>query len=202
MKFPVILADPPWPYRNYKAAVHGAASSSYSTMSLGDICGLPVAEWADDDCACFLWCTAPQEAQGCHLDVLDAWGFRPVTRAFSWVKTYRHGGLYMGFGRYTRSGIESVWLGVRGRITKALKNRDTREVLLAPVARHSQKPEEVQDRIEGLLDGPYLELFATRERPGWTCWGLGTGFRLDARGVHAYNPDDGQAAGEETINVP
>ena len=43
--------------------------------------------------------------------------------------------------------------------------------VIAPNLRHSQKPDAIHDRIEALLDGPYLELFARRERPGWTCLG-------------------------------
>jgi N6-adenosine-specific RNA methylase IME4 len=47
--------------------------------------------------------------------------------------------------------------------------------VLSPVVaqrrKHSQKPEEVYDRIEALVDGPYLEMFARQSRPGWKAWG-------------------------------
>jgi MT-A70 len=36
---------------------------------------------------------------------------------------------------------------------------------------HSRKPDEVYERIERLVEGPYLELYARRERPGWVSWG-------------------------------
>jgi N6-adenosine-specific RNA methylase IME4 len=36
---------------------------------------------------------------------------------------------------------------------------------------HSRKPDEMIPLIEGLLDGPYLELFSREKRPGWTCVG-------------------------------
>lgn len=39
------------------------------------------------------------------------------------------------------------------------------------VMAHSRKPEDVQDRIEQLFDGPYVELFARRQRSGWLCLG-------------------------------
>ena len=39
------------------------------------------------------------------------------------------------------------------------------------VGEHSVKPAEVHERIERLLAGPYLELFARKDRPGWLTWG-------------------------------
>ena len=36
---------------------------------------------------------------------------------------------------------------------------------------HSRKPDEQYAKIERLYDGPYLELFARRARPGWDVWG-------------------------------
>jgi N6-adenosine-specific RNA methylase IME4 len=45
------------------------------------------------------------------------------------------------------------------------------EVVFAPVGRHSEKPDEVRRRIERLVQGPYLELFARKPVPGWTTWG-------------------------------
>jgi N6-adenosine-specific RNA methylase IME4 len=43
--------------------------------------------------------------------------------------------------------------------------------LSAKVGRHSEKPEEFYKIVEELSAGPYLELFARRRRPGWTCIG-------------------------------
>jgi N6-adenosine-specific RNA methylase IME4 len=36
---------------------------------------------------------------------------------------------------------------------------------------HSRKPDQVRERIERLVDGPYIELFARETRDGWDCWG-------------------------------
>lgn len=45
---------------------------------------------------------------------------------------------------------------------------------------HSAKPDEFFEIVEALCPGPYLELFARRPRPGWTCLGneLGTTFQI------------------------
>jgi hypothetical protein len=42
---------------------------------------------------------------------------------------------------------------------------------------HSAKPQHFYDLIERVSPGPYLELFARKERAGWTTWGdeLGSG---------------------------
>ena len=45
------------------------------------------------------------------------------------------------------------------------------KLLLAPRREHSRKPEEAYGRIERLLPGPYLELFARHSRPGWDGFG-------------------------------
>ena len=48
---------------------------------------------------------------------------------------------------------------------------DVHQVVIAPVGEHSEKPDEVYRRIERLYRGPYLELFARKEREGWKTWG-------------------------------
>jgi N6-adenosine-specific RNA methylase IME4 len=36
---------------------------------------------------------------------------------------------------------------------------------------HSAKPEAFYDLVESVSPGPYLELFARRQRLGWDTWG-------------------------------
>lgn len=36
---------------------------------------------------------------------------------------------------------------------------------------HSRRPDEQYDLVEACSTGPYLELFARGERPGWAVWG-------------------------------
>jgi hypothetical protein len=50
-----------------------------------------------------------------------------------------------------------------------------REVILEPVRQHSRKPEALRARIERYCAGPYAELFARSERPGWAAWGFEVG---------------------------
>jgi N6-adenosine-specific RNA methylase IME4 len=72
-------------------------------------------------------------------------------------------------GHVTRLGSEPVLLGLRGSPIRL--HNDVRQVVIAPIGEHSEKPEEVRRRIERLYPGPYLELFGRKEAPGWSVWG-------------------------------
>jgi hypothetical protein len=54
-------------------------------------------------------------------------------------------------------------LGRRGR--PPIKARDVRELIVTPRRKHSQKPDEQYERIERLVDGPYIELGAEMTAP-------------------------------------
>ena len=57
-KYGIIYADPPWRYNMSRG--HGVAENHYPTMSIEEICALPVADIAAEDSALFLWGTFPQ----------------------------------------------------------------------------------------------------------------------------------------------
>ena len=123
---------------------------------------------AAPDCALFLWAVAPLLPGALHL--IEDWGFTYKTVAFTWVKQNPAGaGFHKGMGYWTRANPEICLLATRGHPSRLA--RDVDQLVIAPRGRHSAKPEEVPARIERLVAGPYLELFARRERPGWTVWG-------------------------------
>jgi N6-adenosine-specific RNA methylase IME4/ParB-like chromosome segregation protein Spo0J len=174
-KFKVIYADPPWSFEVYSGkGKQRSAERHYDTSSLEAIKALPVAPLAADDCALFLWGVWP-ELPGA-LDVIRAWGFEYKTVAFVWVKmTNGEGvepdgkGLHWGMGYWTRANTEFCLLATKGAPLRLAA--DVHQVVLAPVGEHSAKPEEVRMRIERLLAGPYLELFAREPHPYWCVWG-------------------------------
>ena len=84
-KYQVIVADPPWQYRNKKTGVSmsSGASSKYPTLSLKEICDLPVTTISEKDCILFLWGTTPLADY--PFEVMKAWGFQYKTKIY-WRK--------------------------------------------------------------------------------------------------------------------
>lgn len=184
MRYNVILADPPVPFETWGKRPGGidsrAAEAHYSTMTWDDLgaIGPALQSVAAADCVLFLWLCQPLLLE--TLEMAKEWGFDYKTKAFSWVKTYvgSPSTFFVGMGYWTRANTEDVLLFTRGnprridkRVYQVLATLETPAVI-APMTRHSEKPEEVQDRIERLCAGPYIELFARRRRPGWTCLGM------------------------------
>lgn len=179
MQFRAISIDPPVPYE--RTSGQGVANKAYTLMTWQDLkdLGPLIKAVAAPDCAIFLWTCPPLLME--TVDMVKAWGFQYKTKAFTWVKCYRDGGMYVGLGSYTRANSEDVWLLSNGTPKRKSKNvlqvamtrEETPEVetIIAPIQKHSKKPEVIQDRIEALVDGPYLELFARRQRAGWVTVG-------------------------------
>jgi N6-adenosine-specific RNA methylase IME4 len=175
-KYAAIYADPPWAYLVWSAKGPGrSAEQHYDTMTEEDICALPVADIAAKDCALFLWVTWPTLQQA--MRTIERWGFTYKTCAFAWVKAdVSTIDLFpdpkdadMKLGHWTRSNSEMALLATRGNPKRL--NADVRQGIIEPGRQHSRKPTCVYDRIERLVAGPYLELFARTQRAGWDAWG-------------------------------
>jgi N6-adenosine-specific RNA methylase IME4 len=168
-RFAVILADPPWKFIPHAETGEDLAENHYRTMPLDEIKALPVGALAAKDCVLLLWGVWPQLLG--VLDVIKAWGFTFKTVGFVWAKQGRSGtGWHIGQGYYTRANTEFCLLATRGAPQRFAM--DVRQLVVSPVMEHSAKPDEIHDRVERLLVGPYLELFARAERPpGWYVWG-------------------------------
>lgn len=169
-KYNIIYADPPWSYSD--KGCNGNAEAHYPTMKLDDICKMPVnlaGGIAADDCVLFMWATYPMLKEA--LKVIDAWGFTYKSIAFQWVKQNRSGnGLFFGLGRWTRGNTEPCLIAVKGKPKRI--SASVGQLILSPLRKHSQKPDEVRDRIVDLMgDLPRIELFARHTAPGWDSWG-------------------------------
>jgi N6-adenosine-specific RNA methylase IME4 len=168
-KFPVIYVDAPWTFNTYSdRGKERSPERHYRVMTLDQIKAMPVNQLATKNCVMFFWGVWP-ELQGA-LDVIKAWGFEYKTAGFVWVKQNRNGeGLFTGMGYWTRSNTEFCLLATIGKPERMAK--DVHQVIMSPVGKHSEKPEEARKRIEKLFIGPYLELFARGGSEGWQAWG-------------------------------
>lgn len=186
--FGAILADPPWAFQAWYAggwrtrpdgtryySSPSPRSSKYDTMSADDIAAMPVSDLAADDCVLFLWGCWPHLPEA--LQVIDGWGFTYKSCAFVWTKANaRQIDMFkedvtpdMLLGYWTRANTEFCLLATRGKPKRAAT--DVRQAIVEPRREHSRKPDCVHERIQRLVPGPYLELFARAPRRDWTVWG-------------------------------
>jgi N6-adenosine-specific RNA methylase IME4 len=155
-RYAAIYADPPWHFRNWSAKGTGRnAVSHYDCLDFKALSALPVSELAADDCALFLWATDPLLPRA--LELISAWGFEYKTVGFYWIKLN------------AAANPEQCLLATRGKPPR--KAKDVRRLMVERRREHSRKPDEIRERIERLVAGPYLELFARETKPGWDCWG-------------------------------
>ena len=177
--YKILMADPPWHFHawSHRGEKKGAIQH-YETMTIKDICDLPVHDLVTEDAALFLWVVQPMLYPEAN-DVIKAWGFNYRTIAFVWVKMKKswtpaspEHEPRLGLGYHTRSGAELCLLAIKGKGYNRVE-QGIPQVLHAPLRNHSQKPNEIASRIDRLVgDVPKLELFAPLEpHPGWERWG-------------------------------
>ena len=167
-KYNIIYADPAWKYfdgGNKNQSLH------YTTMTIEEICDLPVKNIADDNCILFLWVTSPILDRA--FEVINAWGFNYSTVGFVWVKKNKASDTnFFGCGSWTRANAEYCLIATKGKIDRI--NADVSQIIEAPIGEHSAKPLEMYDKIERLVGKlSRIELFSRVDRDGWDRWGNG-----------------------------
>lgn len=179
--------DPAWKWKSYSPKGDSKSPNAhYKTMTIDEICALPVKDLAAPDCALFLWATWP--IMPAPWKVLDAWGFKYSGLAWEWFK-YNPATGKAAFGGGlggTRKNLEPCILARRGNpkllsrserdwiidpVTGEELISDNDAILVAPRKRHSEKPIEAKRRIERMFTGPYLEGFSRTDVDGWHSWG-------------------------------
>ncbi|KKK94270.1 hypothetical protein LCGC14_2684550 [marine sediment metagenome] len=175
-KYSIILADPPWEYNDKYDGndnkKYNVINPVYPVMTQRDICnlGISLRSYMADDCILFLWAVFPQLQEA--LNVIKSWGFKYKTLGFNWVKTRNGGQYYFGIGHYTKSSSEICLIGMRGKLSNIKVSDKVHNLIVAPLRQHSQKPDEIRDKIvEFCGDKPRIELFARQKVEGWDCWG-------------------------------
>ena len=171
MKYQTIVADPPWPIA-WKASVSAPTTRArgrqfvkalpYNTMTLEQITALPVIDLSDSSSHLYLW-TTNRFLEDAYA-VARAWGFRPA-KLLVWCKQPMGIGLGGTFSQTT----EFVVFARRGTL-RHLQRVDSTWWKWTRTE-HSRKPEAFLDLVESVSPGPYLEMFARRQRLGWDTWG-------------------------------
>jgi site-specific DNA-methyltransferase (adenine-specific) len=167
-KYQIIYADPPWKYEF--SHTRSRAINDYTTLDKEAICNFPIKDIAEDNSMLLMWVTFPKLEWA--IPVMNAWGFKYITNAFTWIKLNGGGqGHFWGMGYYTRSNAELCLLGRRGDGVKVISH-SVHSVIQTPIEKHSKKPEETKKRIEALFgDKTRVELFARQKTEGWDVFG-------------------------------
>ena len=167
VRFRTVLADPPWQFRNRtgKMAPEHRRLHRYPTMTIDEICALPVAETLAEQAHLYLW--VPNALMGWGLRVMETWGFTYKTNIV-WYKIRKDGGPDgRGVGFYFRNVTELLLFGTKGQYRTLAPGRSMVNLVATRKREHSRKPDEVYDVIEQCSRGPFLELFARHHREGW-----------------------------------
>lgn len=182
-----IMADPPWPYGSPRAVVGNGGRGSdggkaadivqadvgqhYPTMDLDAIKALPVKHLAQGNAHLYLWTTNSFMVEA-H-DVARAWGFEPKT-ILTWGKVRKADRATFEpsckTGYWYRSATEHCLFAVKGKLRLQVPEA-LPTLFLEERLPHSVKPESFRAFVEKASPGPYLELFARRNVPGWDAWG-------------------------------
>jgi N6-adenosine-specific RNA methylase IME4 len=172
-----ILADPPWHFKTWSDKGRDRSPDRhYRTLPIEEIMALPVATLAAPNCVLFLWVTWPMLFDS--RKVIEAWGFKYKTCAVCWTKANASqielfqddiDDPFGGTGYWTKANAEPCLLATRGKPKRI--NKDVWQAIIEPRREHSRKPDCVYGRIERLVAGPFVELFARQRRPGWGYWG-------------------------------
>lgn len=172
MKYRTIVADPPWEVRRLESpgakgfgtqeGVLRSVPLSYPTLSVDALRALPVDECAEADAHLYLW-TINAYIEAAY-DLARAWRFEPRT-LLTWAKSP----MGIGLGGTFVNTTEFVLFCRRGNLPA--RRRVDSTWWQWKRGRHSAKPEAFLDLVEQVSPGPYLELFARRNRLGWHTWG-------------------------------
>jgi N6-adenosine-specific RNA methylase IME4 len=166
----VIVADPPWMYKDKLPGPKRGAAKHYPCMTLSEIIRTPLLPPLHDNCVLFLWRVSAMVEEA--YQVVRGWGFVPKTELV-WEKTDQaEEKIVSGMGHILRGSHETCIVARRGRpLDRESKGEQT--VFRAPRPRqHSAKPEvfyQIVERLYPLELWPeaHVELFARRRRRGW-----------------------------------
>jgi N6-adenosine-specific RNA methylase IME4 len=161
-KYRIIYADPPWDYGQHEMP-NSDARDHYPTMTIDELCELPVEEWVEDDAVLFMWVTVPFTEKAFRF--VHACGFEFKTE-FVWDKITHN------LGHYSSVRHEKLYVCTRGACQPDVRKLFD-SVQSIERTEHSVKPEKFREIIDTLYPiGRRLELFCRGAVPAhWDSWG-------------------------------
>jgi N6-adenosine-specific RNA methylase IME4 len=160
--FRTLVIDPPWPM-GHSARIDTPEQGSrldYPAQPLSWIQSLEVPEVAADAAHVYLWVTQRFLPDGLRL--IKEWGLT-YHCLLTWIKPG-------GFAPFSwMFNAEHAIFAYRGAFE--LQRQGLKIAFSAPTQGHSVKPDEFYALVEQVSFEPRLDMFARRQRPGWTAWG-------------------------------
>ena len=165
----VIYADPPWKYNSgdqhstFGKVQETTILSHYPSMTIKELCELPVKELTDENAVLFMWVTSPLLEES--FEVIKNWGFKYKT-SMVWDKVKHNVGHYISVRH------ELLLICTKGSCTPDIKKLFD-SVITEERSEHSRKPESFREIIDTIYpNGNRIELFARKvEKDGWETWG-------------------------------
>ncbi len=167
--FNTLVIDPPWPQtmtgKRNRPRHHKAIALPYNTLTVEEIATFPLSSLCAVGAHVYLWCTNKTLPDA--FGVLSAWGVRyhlclPLVKRSGIVPCngYVFGAEYCLLGFYGRPMQKFTGIG-------KLNWLETNPI----PGQHSAKPDSFYSLVESMSPGPRVDLFARKQRSGWTCWG-------------------------------
>ena len=162
-KYQIIYADPPYPIRWQGSSSIGTKPLQYPTMTISQLCALPVKEIAEDCSKLFMWTTNGFLPES--LGILRFWGFQ-YDKLWTWCKP-------TGAGGHPRNATEHLIEASRGALPSIGRHeKAVNNWFCAANKGHSVKPPEARQLIEYCYPAySKIELFARTVTDGWEVWG-------------------------------
>lgn len=164
-KFRIIYADPAWSYNDKQDTPQlGGAAKHYDTMTISELCKLPVKEISEKDSVLFLWVTSPLLEDA--FEVIKAWGFK-YKSSFIWDKIKHN------MGHYNSVRHEILLIATKGSCVPDNKILFDSVQSIERNDNHSEKPIEFLNIIDELYQyGNKLEMFCRKiKKQNWYGWG-------------------------------
>jgi len=163
-KYRIIYADPAWQYADKRDGNTTGAEDHYKTMTISELCELPIKDISEDNAVLFLWVTSPLLEDS--FSIIKAWGFQYKT-SFVWDKIKHN------MGHYNSVRHELLLIATKGSCLPDNKKLYDSVQSIERSDTHSEKPEFFRQIIDELYTyGNRIELFARKKAEGWEGWGF------------------------------